>query len=1036
MSEAIAALGLAANVLQVLDYGRQFVVAAWIIHDSRGDDLENVSSLKTVSQNLSNVIKQLKPTPRHRESELDKEMSSLVAEGHDLSMQILALLKKAGFQDDGKRTKMGTIKAAFFNVFKSEQLRSMESRLDRIQSRLTLTLVASFREYTMSSLEEQRHLLRLLSADASELLEERSEEMPTDASTVAMGTKAVKYLSNKAASSPTLMKTVMMDMVNVIFDNDELVADHRARRASKFELSNQKLRVLHEKFLTKLQYDGIYHREDTVPVAHQKTFHWIFERAEDQTLPWADFCRFLESEEHQQYWITGKPGAGKSTLMKFITQPVSDPSSASHKAIENGIINLRCTEYLKTWAGDRPLSVACFYFWAAGSDIQTSKEGLFRTLLHQLLSANKEIISEISPDRWESLCIFDSDPKPILETELRTLMSRTVQRLCSTSKVCLFLDGLDEFTGSHEDLVNYFQSLLCYDSLKICFASRPWVVFEEAFKEQPHLMLQHLTRNDRKAYVTSHFQDNNGFRRLQGLEPMFANSLLETIVEKSQGVFLWVSLVVDSLLDGMRDADRVSDLQKRLDETPRDLEELFQRMLEDLGPKHVAHIAQYFQIMAACPRPLPAILLFFADEEEDDFSIKLPVQRYDWSEFNARVDEMRVRLNSCGKGLLELNESQDDKATTYDKKRVTTVTYLHRTLKDFLEQPGPRETISKVTSPSFDARFRLSSGYLALYKTCHHHIPGQRLSDASCAAVLHCLGQMSSSSTEAGSRMLPILENFERILSSRLESYANIGVLLRQLTKVLESEGAQVPPTSLIPTRFRNTTSSTFPSIAAFLTAAIYCQATPYIMTKVKSGFDVGFADSTPLSSKAISIPSQAKKESSISRALGSMLGNSSSKKKEQAQLDQVPSIEDWLLYNVIMFATTGVSVSIPLIESLLNRGARPDFSFQICPAGIERDCSTWQLVLAESVNVFAGNYTGLTPFKFWEEVITIMLAWNVSLDKRTVAGSLDVLREHRKLEPRELDRKQMTEQVLKALRTMRKGHDSIASIGYTLRRV
>jgi hypothetical protein len=145
MSEAIAALSLAANVLQMLDYGRQFVVAAWTIHDSRSDDLENVASLKTVSQNLSNVIKELEPNPLHQASELDQEMSSLVAEGHDLSTQILALLKKAGFQDDGKRSKMGTIKAAFFTVFKSEQLRTMESRLDRIQSRLTLTLVASFR---------------------------------------------------------------------------------------------------------------------------------------------------------------------------------------------------------------------------------------------------------------------------------------------------------------------------------------------------------------------------------------------------------------------------------------------------------------------------------------------------------------------------------------------------------------------------------------------------------------------------------------------------------------------------------------------------------------------------------------------------------------------------------------------------------------------------------------------------------------------------------------------------------------------------
>jgi DNA replication protein DnaC len=171
----------------------------------------------------------------------------------------------------------------------------------------------------MSSLEEQRHLLRLLSADASERLEARSEDMPTDVSTAAMGTKAVKYLSSKAASSSTLMKTGMVDMVNVIFEKDDLRDYQRAMRVSKFELSKQKQSILHDKFLTKLQYDGMYHREDTITVAHQKTFHWIFERSQNQTLSWEDFCQFLESKKQQRYWITGKPGAGKSTLMKFIT---------------------------------------------------------------------------------------------------------------------------------------------------------------------------------------------------------------------------------------------------------------------------------------------------------------------------------------------------------------------------------------------------------------------------------------------------------------------------------------------------------------------------------------------------------------------------------------------------------------------------------------------------------------------------------------------------------------------------------------------
>lgn len=887
----------------------------------------------------------------------------------------------------------------------------------------------------MSSLEEQRRLLQLLSADVNERPDTNLEESTTNMTTAAMGTKAVRYLSSKAASSSTLMKTVMTDMVDIIFKSDERLEDQKATSVSKYELSNQKKRILHDKFLTNLQYEGMYQRESIVAVAHEKTFQWIFEREKDKALLWADFCQFLESQDHRRYWITGKPGSGKSTLMKFITQPLG--LAGARASLSDESIDLRCTEYLKTWAGDCSLSVACFYFWAAGSQIQTSKVGLFRTLLHQLLSSRTDLIAEIAPARWESLCLFDSDPKPFSEAELRIIMVRTIQLICSTGKVCLFIDGLDEFKGQHGDLVQYFESLLINYRLKICFASRPWVVFEEAFKEQPSLMLQHLTYNDRKVYVTSHFEGNSGFKRLQVLEPAFADSLFEAIVENSEGVFLWVSLVVDSLLDGMRDADRVTDLQKRLNETPRDLEKLFQRMLDDLSPKNLEHAAQYFRFMAACPRPLPAILLSFADEEERDFAIKLPVRRYDWPTFNARIELMRVRLNSCCKGLLELSESQrDNSATTYDKSNVVTVSYLHRTLKDFLDQPGPRETISKAVGPSFDANLRLGSGYLALYKTCHHHLPGQRLSDASWGAMLQCLKRMASLSSEAGSQMTPVLDNFESILRPRLESYASIGVLLHQAIKILTSEGTSMSSTSLIPVELKSNPTNVFPSTAAFLSAAIYCQATPYVMEKVKAGFDESFGTWNPTRAPTGDPHHQVGRASRVSRTLGAMLGNRKDGKQGQGQLqDQTLSIEDWLLYNVIFTGTAGIPIPIPLVELLLRKGARPGFTIQIPHAKIDRDCSTWQLALAAAVYASADNYTGCTPSEVWEEVIDLMLARNASLDRKTVAGSLDVLRQSWNREPRELDRKQMVDEVLRVLRTKRRGHGFLGSIGYTLGR-
>lgn len=45
------------------------------------------------------------------------------------------------------------------------------------------------------------------------------------------------------------------------------------------------------------------------------------------------------------------------------------------------------------------------------------------------------------------------------------------------------------------------------------------------------------------------------------MEPRYADQLIENVVSKAAGVFLWVHLVMASLLAGMGFSDRVSDLQ-------------------------------------------------------------------------------------------------------------------------------------------------------------------------------------------------------------------------------------------------------------------------------------------------------------------------------------------------------------------------------------------------------------------------------------------------------------------------------------------
>jgi hypothetical protein len=159
-------------------------------------------------------------------------------------------------------------------------------------------------------------------------------------------------------------------------------------------------------------------------------------------------------------------------------------------------------------------------------------------------------------------------------------------------------------------------------------SSRPWVEFEDAFGRKPSLRVQDLTYGDIKHFVESQFDENEGFRRLESREPEYARSLTDQIVEKPAGVFLWVQIVVQSLLAGLTNDDSLRDLESRLQLLPPDLEQLYDKILNDLDPLYFEHACQYFQLMLLhdTQRATPALLLSFADEEDDDFANRLPTR--------------------------------------------------------------------------------------------------------------------------------------------------------------------------------------------------------------------------------------------------------------------------------------------------------------------------------------------------------------------------------------------------------------------------
>jgi hypothetical protein len=451
-----------------------------------------------------------------------------------------------------------------------------------------------------------------------------------------------------------------------------------------------------------LQYLGYQERSsrfEAIPKAHRKTFEWIF-NPRTANSDGTGFPEWLEGEG-LVFWIAGKPGAGKSTLMKFI---------GNHELTKSS---------LKAWAGGSKLMILDFYFWCSGAEIQMSQDGLLRSLLYRGLNKLPSLIATVLPHRTGACMLFGPEvafEEPWTRAELLRAFILFLQEAKKDSKLLLLIDGLDEFSGDQSSLVELLQSFTS-PGIKLCLSSRPWNVFTDALGRGPNLRVDDLTRHDIRFYVSTNLLANPGFATLQQLDDDRATQLIENVTTKASGVFLWVVLVTKSLIEGLSDGERLSELQKRLDALPPDLEELFWRILRPMDTSHFRRASEMFQYLRAALRTPTVLQLSYADEDDLDQVVKMPDTPLSENHTKARVEIMNRRINGCCKGLLE---------TSRNKHRTTEsleVNYLHRTVRDWIQRQDIWTALLEATKAApdsghiFNADAQLSQSYIAMIKT-------------------------------------------------------------------------------------------------------------------------------------------------------------------------------------------------------------------------------------------------------------------------------------------------------------------------------
>ena len=457
-----------------------------------------------------------------------------------------------------------------------------------------------------------------------------------------------------------------------------------------------------ERILRSLKFDEWKRRFTQVKKAHNFTFEWMFEDSKGALVPSPGFREWLRSG-NGIYWICGKAGSGKSTLMKFVND---------HSTIQN---------HLRQWAGPKvePIMIPWF-FWSAGSPVQRSQEGLFRSLLYQILRRYPKLIQTVCSVRWNDESRYDQQSDPWTLDELSDAIDVLSQQDIPEARFCLLIDGLDEYEGLPSDIIRVLKSLARSPSFKLCVSSRPWNEFKEAFGEgrcDGSILLEKFTRHDIERFTKDTLERDDSFTAAEQRDGRYGH-FITNVIDRANSVFLWVELVVHRLLKGLGEKNRLDDLQRKLEMMPPTLEKFFQSIFDRIDKADETESARVLLVTIHAVHPLPVVAHHFLEQEEKDpGSAKralvqplTPAQR--WTLYT----DVPNRLNFLCKDLVEIR-SVENVASLIDHQ----VEFLHRTVKDFLMTKDMYQLLLRRAthddSADWDAHRSLCSVMLARAKS-------------------------------------------------------------------------------------------------------------------------------------------------------------------------------------------------------------------------------------------------------------------------------------------------------------------------------
>jgi hypothetical protein len=365
---------------------------------------------------------------------------------------------------------------------------------------------------------------------------------------------------------------------------------------------------------------------------HAKTCRWLLQSTE--YLDWLSVDKL--PEHHGFFWIKGKPGCGKSTLMKFAFTEI-------RRSLQN-------------------ISLLSFFFNARGASLERSTIGLYRSLLLQLLE-------KIPDDRqvWNIASLTHQLLSNQLNRDramLQHVFAQLVQIL-DQRRITVIIDALDECDEDEvRNMVAFFEELgeeamSNGREFYVLFSSRHYPHITVHRSVEITLEEQQGHSKDVDKYLSSKLKAGNGKQAAQ---------IRQEIRDRASGIFMWVVLVVE-ILNKASDHGQAHLLHKKLREIPDDLNELFRTILAR-DDQNLDEMKLCLQWILYANRPMKREELYFAILSGIE-----PDGVFTWDPHTIPLETIDLFILSCSKGLAETTKSKHP-----------TVQFIHESVRDFLRQ--------------------------------------------------------------------------------------------------------------------------------------------------------------------------------------------------------------------------------------------------------------------------------------------------------------------------------------------------------------